>query len=161
MLVGERTYGKGRIQSAYHLTDGSTLLVTVASYRTPSAREIDRVGLKPDVACSPDAPGGGRRSVAASGSGTDPVSGPSGVAFESGGGAAHAPSPAPSPQPLQLLVIPDSAARAGAPRAAGAAGVTISGRARPGSPPRALPSAGALVAGDPCVIQAAQLVESL
>jgi carboxyl-terminal processing protease len=57
-VVGERTFGKGKIQSVFELGDGSALFVTVAKYRTPSGAEIDKIGVKPDRACSPIAPGG-------------------------------------------------------------------------------------------------------
>lgn len=62
-LVGERTFGKGRIQEVFDLGDGSKLFLSVASYRTPALRQIDRVGLAPDVACA--APVAGRLPSAA------------------------------------------------------------------------------------------------
>jgi carboxyl-terminal processing protease len=52
LLLGSRTYGKGRIQSVFPLSDGDALFVTVATYRTPSGADIDRVGIAPDVACA-------------------------------------------------------------------------------------------------------------
>ena len=55
-LVGERTFGKGKIQSVFPLRDGSALFVTVARYMTPSEELIDGVGIKPENACR----GGGR-----------------------------------------------------------------------------------------------------
>mmetsp|Transcript_7826 Transcript_7826/g.28942 ORF Transcript_7826/g.28942 Transcript_7826/m.28942 type:complete len:640 (+) Transcript_7826:126-2045(+) len=55
VLVGERTYGQGRIQHQFPMKDGSQLFVTVAKYATPDAHNIDQVGVAPDVACS-DAP---------------------------------------------------------------------------------------------------------
>ena len=50
-LVGERTFGKGKIQSVFPLRDGSALFVTVARYMTPSEELIDGVGIKPENAC--------------------------------------------------------------------------------------------------------------
>ncbi|KAK9087757.1 hypothetical protein Syun_030151 [Stephania yunnanensis] len=47
-LFGERTYGKGKIQSVFELSDGSGLAVTVARYETPSHIDIDKVGVTPD-----------------------------------------------------------------------------------------------------------------
>lgn len=47
-LVGEPTYGKGRVQSLYNLENGAYLKMTNALYTTPSGRHIDRVGLTPD-----------------------------------------------------------------------------------------------------------------
>jgi len=59
-LVGERTFGKGKIQSVFPLRDGSALFVTVARYMTPSEELIDGVGIKPETACRGGGGGGGR-----------------------------------------------------------------------------------------------------
>ncbi|GAC1444171.1 MAG: hypothetical protein NVSMB59_10280 [Vulcanimicrobiaceae bacterium] len=48
-IVGTRTFGKGLVQSVYPLPDGSALKITTARYTTPSGRDIDRVGIRPDV----------------------------------------------------------------------------------------------------------------
>jgi carboxyl-terminal processing protease len=48
-LVGERTFGKGLVQEIYPLPDGSAMKLTVARYFTPKGRDIDRVGIAPDV----------------------------------------------------------------------------------------------------------------
>jgi len=48
-LVGERTFGKGLIQSLFNLSDGSGLAVTIAKYETPNHRDINRLGIMPDV----------------------------------------------------------------------------------------------------------------
>lgn len=55
-LFGERSYGKGSVQSILDLTDGSGLKLTVARYLTPSGRVIDGAGIAPDEAV--EAPGG-------------------------------------------------------------------------------------------------------
>lgn len=47
-LVGERTFGKGLIQSLFELSDGSGLAVTIAKYETPNHRDINKLGIKPD-----------------------------------------------------------------------------------------------------------------
>ena len=47
-LVGARTFGKGLIQSLSNLSDGSGLAITVASYLTPSGRDIQNLGIEPD-----------------------------------------------------------------------------------------------------------------
>lgn len=47
-LVGEKTFGKGLIQSLFNLSDGSGLAVTVAKYETPSHRDIHKLGITPD-----------------------------------------------------------------------------------------------------------------
>ncbi|CAM6092327.1 unnamed protein product [Calypogeia fissa] len=48
VIVGETTFGKGRIQSIFQLSDGSGLAVTVARYETPAHINIDKVGITPD-----------------------------------------------------------------------------------------------------------------
>lgn len=47
-LVGERTFGKGYIQSLFSLSDGSGLAVTIAKYETPNHHNIHKVGILPD-----------------------------------------------------------------------------------------------------------------
>lgn len=47
-LVGEKTFGKGLIQSLFALSDGSGLAVTVAKYETPNHRDINQLGIVPD-----------------------------------------------------------------------------------------------------------------
>ncbi len=49
ILVGEKTYGKGLVQSVRALPDGSGLTVTIAKYLTPKGRDIHRHGIKPDI----------------------------------------------------------------------------------------------------------------
>ncbi len=48
VLVGDRTFGKGLIQSLFDLSDGSGVAVTVAKYETPSHRDINQLGIEPD-----------------------------------------------------------------------------------------------------------------
>nr|XP_011462430.1 PREDICTED: carboxyl-terminal-processing peptidase 2, chloroplastic isoform X2 [Fragaria vesca subsp. vesca] len=48
VLFGEPTFGKGKIQSVFELSDGSGLAVTVARYETPAHTDIDKVGVIPD-----------------------------------------------------------------------------------------------------------------
>ena len=47
-LVGEKTFGKGLIQSLFDLSDGSGLAVTVAKYETPNHKDINKLGISPD-----------------------------------------------------------------------------------------------------------------
>ncbi len=47
-LIGTKTFGKGLIQSLTNLSDGSGLAVTVASYLTPSGRDIQNLGIEPN-----------------------------------------------------------------------------------------------------------------
>ena len=49
VLVGEKSFGKGSVQTLFPLTDGSGLYVTIARYYTPSGRVIDHVGLDPTI----------------------------------------------------------------------------------------------------------------
>ena len=48
ILVGEKTFGKGLIQSLFDLSDGSGLAVTVAKYETPNHTDINKLGIMPD-----------------------------------------------------------------------------------------------------------------
>lgn len=56
VIVGSRTYGKGSVQEPVRLADGSAIELTVGRYRTPSGRNLDGVGIDPDVAVSADRP---------------------------------------------------------------------------------------------------------
>lgn len=48
-LVGEKTFGKGSVQSFDLLPDGSALKITVAKWFTPLDRQIHEKGIDPDV----------------------------------------------------------------------------------------------------------------
>ncbi len=48
-LMGERTYGKGSVQTVMPLRDGEALKLTTSRYFTPSGRSIQERGLEPDV----------------------------------------------------------------------------------------------------------------
>ncbi len=50
VLVGQKTFGKGLVQSVRGLSDGSGMTVTIAKYLTPSGRDIHKHGIDPDVA---------------------------------------------------------------------------------------------------------------
>ncbi len=54
VLVGERTFGKGLVQGAFPLRDGSVVKLTTAEYLTPSGRSINGNGLEPDVVVEGD-----------------------------------------------------------------------------------------------------------
>jgi carboxyl-terminal processing protease len=47
--MGQKTFGKGSVQSVVRLGDGSGLKLTVARYYTPSGRSIQAEGVSPDV----------------------------------------------------------------------------------------------------------------
>jgi carboxyl-terminal processing protease len=47
-IIGEKTYGKGTVQQVYPFNDGSSLKVTIAEWKTPLGRAINKVGVTPD-----------------------------------------------------------------------------------------------------------------
>jgi len=49
VVVGSRTFGKGTVQEPKHLSDGSSLALTVARYHLPSGRSVEGVGIEPDI----------------------------------------------------------------------------------------------------------------
>ena len=49
ILMGERTYGKGLIQSLKSLGEDSGIAITVASYLTPKGNNIQGRGITPDT----------------------------------------------------------------------------------------------------------------
>ncbi|MBW4469548.1 MAG: PDZ domain-containing protein [Stenomitos rutilans HA7619-LM2] len=49
VLVGTRTFGKGLVQAVQPLGDGSAIKLTIAKYYTPKGRDINHVGITPDV----------------------------------------------------------------------------------------------------------------
>jgi carboxyl-terminal processing protease len=48
-IVGERTFGKGSVQSIMPLSDGTALRLTTAKYYTPSHKVIHEHGITPDA----------------------------------------------------------------------------------------------------------------
>ncbi|KAJ3670786.1 hypothetical protein LUZ60_008212 [Juncus effusus] len=48
VLVGQRTFGKGLIQSVFELHDGSGVVVTIGKYITPKEMDINGNGIEPD-----------------------------------------------------------------------------------------------------------------
>lgn len=55
-LVGERTYGKGSVQTVLPLTGGGAIKLTTSRYFTPSGRSINGVGIAPDVRVEEEQP---------------------------------------------------------------------------------------------------------
>ena len=49
IILGEKTFGKGSVQSIFQLDDGSALKLTTAKYYTPSHRVIQEHGINPDI----------------------------------------------------------------------------------------------------------------
>ena len=54
VIVGEKTFGKGIVQSIYQFGDGSGLQLTIARYYTPSGRYIHGEGIEPDIVVEQD-----------------------------------------------------------------------------------------------------------
>jgi carboxyl-terminal processing protease len=50
-LVGQKTFGKGLVQSINKLDDGSGINVTIARYLTPNDVDIHKQGISPDKDC--------------------------------------------------------------------------------------------------------------
>ncbi len=48
-IVGEKSLGKGSVQTLQNLTGGGAIKYTSAHYLTPSGRDIHKKGIKPDV----------------------------------------------------------------------------------------------------------------
>ena len=53
LIVGERTFGKGSVQSVLSLRNGSGIRLTTSRYYTPSGRSIQAEGIQPDVEIPP------------------------------------------------------------------------------------------------------------
>ena len=49
LIIGEKTFGKGSVQSILNLRNGSGLRLTTARYYTPNGRSIQAEGIIPDV----------------------------------------------------------------------------------------------------------------
>lgn len=47
-LLGQKSFGKGSVQSIQRLADGSALKVTIARWFTPNGKNIDKEGIEPD-----------------------------------------------------------------------------------------------------------------
>ncbi|MHB8432128.1 MAG: S41 family peptidase [Candidatus Tyrphobacter sp.] len=51
-IIGTRTFGKGVVQTIYPLGDGSAIKITTARYLTPHNRDINHLGISPDITVS-------------------------------------------------------------------------------------------------------------
>lgn len=49
MLIGEKTFGKGVVQTVESLKDGSGFKVTTQKYYTPNGISINKIGIVPDI----------------------------------------------------------------------------------------------------------------
>ncbi|MBP3735892.1 MAG: S41 family peptidase, partial [Lachnospiraceae bacterium] len=48
-LVGTQTYGKGVVQTVFPFADGTAVKLTIANYFTRGGRNIDKIGITPDI----------------------------------------------------------------------------------------------------------------
>ncbi|MCP5149351.1 MAG: S41 family peptidase [Ectothiorhodospiraceae bacterium] len=53
VIMGEKTFGKGSVQTILPMDDGSALKLTTARYFTPSGRSIQAKGIEPDITVDP------------------------------------------------------------------------------------------------------------
>ena len=56
IIVGQTTYGKGRVQKRYELPDGGAMSLTISTYYTPNGTSIDEIGITPQVSITDEAP---------------------------------------------------------------------------------------------------------
>ena len=49
LIIGEKTFGKGSVQSVLNLRNGSGIRLTTSRYYTPNGRSIQAEGIQPDV----------------------------------------------------------------------------------------------------------------
>lgn len=52
-LLGEKTYGKGSVQTIENLTGGAAVKVTIARWYTPNGQNIDKQGITPNIEVKP------------------------------------------------------------------------------------------------------------
>lgn len=48
-IVGTQSYGKGLVQQMFDLQDGTSVKLTIAEYFTPKGRNINGIGITPDI----------------------------------------------------------------------------------------------------------------
>ena len=49
IIMGEQTFGKGNVQEVNKFSDGSSLRLTIAHWFTPKEKNINKVGITPDI----------------------------------------------------------------------------------------------------------------
>jgi len=53
VVIGNRSFGKGSVQTVYDLKDGSALKLTIAQYLTAKDQKVQSIGINPDVGLIP------------------------------------------------------------------------------------------------------------
>jgi len=53
LILGERTFGKGSVQTILPLGNGTAVKLTTARYYTPNGRSIQAAGIEPDIKLKP------------------------------------------------------------------------------------------------------------
>ncbi len=53
LVIGQKTFGKGSVQTVLPLDENTALKLTTARYFTPAGRSIQAEGIKPDIAIKP------------------------------------------------------------------------------------------------------------
>ncbi|HQP91995.1 MAG TPA: S41 family peptidase [Candidatus Omnitrophota bacterium] len=54
VILGEKTFGKGSVQTVFPLDDGSALKITTSRYFTPAGHSIHEKGITPDILAKED-----------------------------------------------------------------------------------------------------------
>ena len=49
ILLGEKTYGKGSVQSIIPLANSGAIRLTISKYYLPSGESISEIGVSPDI----------------------------------------------------------------------------------------------------------------
>lgn len=49
IVMGETSYGKGTVQAVYQESDRTAIKISIAEYKTPSGKSIDKKGIQPDI----------------------------------------------------------------------------------------------------------------
>ena len=59
-ILGTKTYGKGKVQKAYDLSNGAKIKYTFQEWLTPDGNSIDAEGVTPDVVIENEIDGTGK-----------------------------------------------------------------------------------------------------
>ena len=55
VIIGQKTFGKGSVQSGFPLSNGGVAYITIAHYKTPSGKDIHKIGIEPDILVTEEA----------------------------------------------------------------------------------------------------------